>query len=73
MYDAANFYHNLGLPSTVFVKFYYYSSQLWEEIDSICLEIPDKKGYYDMFFNELLMNKKIAKSPFAANFKIFSM
>ncbi|CUM54881.1 unnamed protein product [Debaryomyces fabryi] len=29
------------------------------------LEIPEKEGYYGMFFNELLINKQIAKSKFA--------
>ncbi|CUM57428.1 unnamed protein product [Debaryomyces tyrocola] len=68
MYDAARFYPSLKLPYTVFVKLYYFSSRLWEENDLTCLTIPDKKGYYGMFFNELVINKKIAKSPFAPNF-----
>lgn len=46
VYDAAKFYPYLKLPSTVFVKLYYYSSRLWEENDLTCLEIPDKTGYY---------------------------
>ena len=32
------------------------------------LEIPEKEGYYDMFFNELLINERISKSEFAPNF-----
>ena len=68
IHDAAKFYPNLKLPSTVFVKLYYYSSRLWEENDLTCLEIPDKQGYYDMFFNELVINEKFAESPYAAKF-----
>lgn len=68
IHDAENFYPNLKLPSTVYVKLYYYSSRLWEENDLTCLEIPDKQGYYDMFFNELVINEKFAESPFAAKF-----
>ena len=52
----------------MYVKLYYYSSRLWEENDLTCLEIPDKQGYYDMFFNELVINEKFAESPFAAKF-----
>ena len=52
----------------MFVKLYYYSSRLWKENDLTCLEIPDKQGYYDMFFNELVINEKFAESPYAAKF-----
>ena len=68
IHDAAKFYPNLKLPSAVFVKLYYYSSKLWEENDLTCLHIPDRNSYYGMFFNELLINKKVAKSLFADNF-----
>ncbi|MDN6749727.1 MAG: DUF3698 domain-containing protein [Staphylococcus equorum] len=68
IYDTAKRYPNLKLPSTVFTKLYYYSSRLWEENDLMCLTIPEKKGYYDMFFNELVINEKIAKSPFASSY-----
>lgn len=43
----------LILPSTVFVKYYHYSKRLWEENDLAPFTVPDKKGYYDMFFNKL--------------------
>ena len=37
----------------------------------LCLGFPDKKYYYDTFFNEIVINKKIAKSRLAAkNFRI---
>ena len=68
IYDSAEFYPDLKLPSPVFVKLYYYSSRLWEENSLMCLEIPEKEGYYGMFFNELLINERIAKSEFASNF-----
>ncbi|CAR65727.1 DEHA2D19404p [Debaryomyces hansenii CBS767] len=68
VYDSAEFYPDLKLPSPVFVKLYYYSSRLWEENSLMCLEIPEKEGYYGMFFNELLINERIAKSEFASNF-----
>ncbi|CUM57504.1 unnamed protein product [Debaryomyces tyrocola] len=62
IYDPAEFYPDLNLPSPVFVKLYYYSSRLWEENSLMCLEIPEKEGYYGIFFNELLINERIAKS-----------
>ncbi|CUM55885.1 unnamed protein product [Debaryomyces tyrocola] len=68
IYDSAEFYPDLKLPSPVFVKLYHYSSQLWEKNSFMYLEIPEKEGYYGMFFNELLINKQIAKSKFASNF-----
>ncbi|CUM49401.1 unnamed protein product, partial [Debaryomyces fabryi] len=34
----------------------------------MCLEIPEKEGYYGMFFNELFINERIAKSEFASSF-----
>ena len=68
IYDSVEFYPDLKLPSPVFVKLYYYSSRLWEENSLMCLEIPEKEGYYGMFFNELLINERIAKSEFASNF-----
>ncbi|CUM57513.1 unnamed protein product [Debaryomyces tyrocola] len=68
IYDAAEFYPDLKLPSPVFVKLYYYSSRLWEENDLMCFHIPEKKDYYGMFFNELAINEKIASSQFASNF-----
>ena len=68
IYDAAEFYPDLKLPSPVFVKLYYYSSRLWEENDLMCFQIPEKKDYYGMFFNELAINEKIASSQFASNF-----
>ncbi|CUM57889.1 unnamed protein product [Debaryomyces tyrocola] len=71
IYDAAEFYPDLKLPSPVFVKLYYYSSQLWEENDFVCFHIPEKKDYYGMFFNELIINEKIASSQFASNFSKF--
>jgi hypothetical protein len=72
IYDAAEFYPDLKLPSPVFVKLYYYSSRLWEENDFMCFHIPEKKDYYGMFFNELAINEKIASSQFASNFpKLF--
>ncbi|CUM53631.1 unnamed protein product [Debaryomyces tyrocola] len=72
IYDSAEFYPDLKLPSPVFVKLYYYSSRLWEKNSFMYLEIPEKEGYYGMFFNELLINERIAKSEFASNFpKLF--
>ena len=68
IYDSAEFYPGLKLPSPVFVKLYYYSSRLWEENDLMCFHIPEKKDYYGMFFNELAINEKIASSQFASNF-----
>ena len=68
IYDTAKRYPDLKLPYTVFVKLYYYSSRLWDENDLTCFTIPDKTGYYDMFFNELVINEKLAKSRFASNF-----
>ena len=68
IYDAAEFYPDLKLPSPVFVKLYYYSSRLWEENDLMCFHIPEKKDYYGMFFNELAINEKLASSQFASNF-----
>lgn len=62
IYNAAKRYPNLKLPSTVFTKLYYYSSRLWEENDLMCLMVPEKKGYYDVFFNELVINEKLAES-----------
>jgi hypothetical protein len=67
IYDAAKRYPNLILPRTVFVKLYYYSNRLWEENDLMCLTIPEKKGY-GMFFNEFVVNGKIAKSQFGSYF-----
>ena len=75
IYDSAKCYPSLSvyLPSTVFVKLYYYSSRLWRQNDLTCFGIPDRKGYYDMFFNELVINEEIAKSQFASNFpKLFA-
>ncbi|CUM55537.1 unnamed protein product [Debaryomyces tyrocola] len=74
IYDSAKCYPSLSvhLPSTVFVKLYYYSSRLWRQNDLTCFGIPDRKSYYDMFFNEVLINEEIAKSQFASNFpKLF--
>ncbi|CAR65783.1 DEHA2E07766p [Debaryomyces hansenii CBS767] len=53
VYDSANIYSSLesSLLSTVFVKLYHYSKQLWKENDLACFTIPDTKCYYDMFFN----------------------
>lgn len=34
----------------------------------MCFHIPEKKDYYAMFFNELVINEKIASSQFASNF-----
>ena len=68
IYDSAEFYPDLKLPSPVFAKLYYYSSRLWEENDLMCFHIPEKKDYYAMFFNELVINEKIASSQFASNF-----
>lgn len=36
--------------------------------DLACFTIPDKKGYYDMFFNELEINRRIRNSQFASTF-----
>ena len=75
IYDSAKCYPSLSvhLPSTVFVKLYYYSSRLWRQNDLTCFGIPDRKGYYDMFFNEFEINQEIAKSQFASNFpKLFA-
>lgn len=36
-------------------------------LDLACFIIPDKKGYYDMFFNELEINKRIRNSQLASN------
>jgi len=68
IYDSAEFYPDLKLPSPVFVKLYYYSSRLWEENDLMCFHIPEKKDYYGIFFNELVINENIASSQFASNF-----
>ncbi|CAG85694.2 DEHA2B16720p [Debaryomyces hansenii CBS767] len=68
IYDSAEFYPDLKLPSPVFVKLYYYSSRLWKGNSLMCLELPEKEGYYGMFFNELAINEKIASSQFASNF-----
>jgi hypothetical protein len=69
IYYSAEFYPDLKLPSPVFVKLYYYSSRLWEENSLMCMEIPQKEGYYGMFFNELLINERIANSEFASIFQ----
>lgn len=34
----------------------------------MCFHIPEKEDYYGMFFNELLINAKIASSGFVSNF-----
>lgn len=34
----------------------------------MCLQIPAEKEYYDMCYNEIKINKKIARSEFASNF-----
>ena len=68
IYDSAEFYPDLKLPSPVFVKLYYYSSRLWKGNSLMCLELPEKEGYYGMFFNQLAINEKIASSQFASNF-----
>lgn len=68
IYDAAEFYADLNLPSTVLVKLYYYSSRLCEENDLMCFHILEKKGLLWMFFNELAINEKISSSQFASNF-----
>lgn len=68
VYDAPKCYPDLRLPFSVFVKLYHYSSRLWEENDLACYSIPHKRGYYEMFFNELIINEKIANSQFAPNF-----
>ncbi|CUM52899.1 unnamed protein product [Debaryomyces tyrocola] len=73
--DSAKCYPSLSvqLPYTVFVKLYYYSSRLWRQNDLTCFSIPDRKSYYDMFFNEVVINEEIAKSQFATNFpKLFA-
>lgn len=36
--------------------------------DLMCFHIPEKKDYYGMFFNELVINEQIASSQFASNF-----
>lgn len=69
IHDAAKFYPNMKLPSTMFVKLYYYSNRLWEENNLTCLEIPDKKDYYDMFFNELVINEKLRNHDLLPNFQ----
>ncbi|CUM68572.1 uncharacterized protein PRCAT00006299001 [Priceomyces carsonii] len=66
--DTEKLYPNLKLPYEVFVKLYYYSSQLWEENDLTCFDSPDRRSYYDMFLNELAINEKLAKSRYASNF-----
>ena len=68
IYESAEFYPDLRLPSPVFVKSYFYSSQLWKKNSFMFLEIPDKEGYHGMFFNELLINEIIAKSEFVSKF-----
>mmetsp|Transcript_4018 Transcript_4018/g.3942 ORF Transcript_4018/g.3942 Transcript_4018/m.3942 type:complete len:168 (+) Transcript_4018:896-1399(+) len=71
IYDSAEFYPDLKLPSPFFVKLYYYSSRLWEENSLTCLEIPEKEGYYGTVFDELLINERITKSEFASDFPKF--
>ncbi|CAG89920.2 DEHA2F26576p [Debaryomyces hansenii CBS767] len=74
IYNSAKCYPKLtvNIPSTVFVKLYYFSRRLQRENDLTCFGIPDRKGYYSMFFNELEINEEIAKSRFASNFpKLF--
>ena len=63
VYDAPKCYPGLAsvLPTNVFTKLYNYPDLAFENF-------PDKDDYYDMFVNELEINKIIANSQFAANF-----
>ena len=63
VYDAPKCYPGLAsiLPTNVFTKLYSYPDLAFENF-------PEKDGYYDMFVNELEINKIIANSQFASNF-----
>ncbi|CUM66616.1 uncharacterized protein PRCAT00004287001 [Priceomyces carsonii] len=63
IYDAPKCYPGLRyvLPISVFVKLYNYPDLAFENF-------PEKEDYYDMFVNELEINKIIANSQFASNF-----
>ena len=63
VYDAPKCYPGLAsvLPTNVFTKLYNYPDLAFENF-------PDKDDYYDMFVNELEINKIIAHSQFASNF-----
>ena len=69
LFDADKCYPDLKLPTTVFVKLYHYSSrvQYWAE-SLFCMTIPLREDYYGMFFNEVRVNRKLAKSRYASNF-----
>ncbi|CUM67580.1 uncharacterized protein PRCAT00005280001 [Priceomyces carsonii] len=63
VYDASKCYPSLRsiLPTDVFVKLYNYPDLAFENF-------PEKDSYYDMFVNELEINKILAKSQFASHF-----
>ena len=63
VYDAPKCYPGLAsiLPTNVFTKLYNYPDLAFENF-------PEKDDYYDMFVNELEINKIIANSQFASNF-----
>ncbi|KAK6459808.1 uncharacterized protein RJT20DRAFT_132926 [Scheffersomyces xylosifermentans] len=69
-YDAAKSFPQFELPSTVFVKIYYYDKEWLMDGHSFGLddEGRDTEQYYDMFFNELDINEKIGASEFAHNY-----
>ena len=63
IYDAPKCYPGFTsvLPTSVFTKLYNYPDRAFENF-------PEKDDYYDMFVNELEINKIIANSQFASNF-----
>ena len=63
IYDAPKCFPGLSsiLPTNVFTKLYNYPDLAFENF-------PEKDDYYDMFVNELEINKIIANSQFASNF-----
>ena len=63
IYDAPKCYPGFAsaLPTNVFTKLYNYPDPAFENF-------PEKDDYYDMFVNELEINKIIANSQFASNF-----
>lgn len=70
VYDAAKCFPDLGtnIPSKVFIKLYHYFSRTWEMNSLMDYDINTQDQYYSVFFNELLINKRISKSQYAANF-----
>ncbi|CUM53663.1 unnamed protein product [Debaryomyces tyrocola] len=70
--NAVKWYPTLGfkLPYRVVVKLYHYSTLFYEDKnnDLLWFSIPDRSEYYEWFYNELVINEKIAKSQFASKF-----